>query len=90
MSPIQNKWECVCFMLEFLGIDCSFVWKVFLWIHLLKWDITVLLLNLKYSNSWFSVIFYITEIPLPNEQSRLDILKIHAQPIAKHGEIGRS
>jgi len=28
------------------------------------------------------------EIPLPNEQARLEILKIHALPIAKHGEIG--
>mmetsp|Transcript_39331 Transcript_39331/g.47659 ORF Transcript_39331/g.47659 Transcript_39331/m.47659 type:complete len:400 (-) Transcript_39331:462-1661(-) len=27
------------------------------------------------------------EIPLPNEQSRLDILKIHASSITKHGEI---
>lgn len=27
------------------------------------------------------------EIPLPNEQSRMDILKIHAAGIAKHGEI---
>lgn len=27
------------------------------------------------------------EIPLPNEQSRLEILKIHAAPIAKAGEI---
>ena len=27
------------------------------------------------------------EINLPNEQSRLDILKIHAGPIAKRGEI---
>ncbi|KAL1517719.1 hypothetical protein ABEB36_001450 [Hypothenemus hampei] len=27
------------------------------------------------------------EIPLPNEQARLEILKIHAGPIAKHGEI---
>merc|ERR1711970_1179949 len=27
------------------------------------------------------------EIPLPNEQARLDILKIHASPIAKEGEI---
>jgi len=27
------------------------------------------------------------EISLPNEQSRLDILKIHAGPITKHGEI---
>ncbi len=27
------------------------------------------------------------EIPLPNEQARLDILKIHAGPITKHGEI---
>ncbi len=28
------------------------------------------------------------EIPLPNESSRLDILKIHAAAIAKHGDIG--
>jgi 26S proteasome regulatory subunit T4 len=28
------------------------------------------------------------EIPLPNETARLDILKIHAGPITKHGEIG--
>eukprot|EP01026_Neomeris_dumetosa_P006123 TRINITY_DN11929_c0_g1_i13.p1 TRINITY_DN11929_c0_g1~~TRINITY_DN11929_c0_g1_i13.p1 ORF type:complete len:401 (-),score=57.92 TRINITY_DN11929_c0_g1_i13:221-1423(-) len=27
------------------------------------------------------------EIPLPNEQARLEILKIHAAPLAKHGEI---
>lgn len=29
------------------------------------------------------------EIPLPNEQARLDILKIHAAPITKQGEIGK-
>jgi 26S proteasome regulatory subunit T4 len=27
------------------------------------------------------------EIPLPNETSRLDILKIHAAPITKRGDI---
>jgi len=27
------------------------------------------------------------EIPLPNEQARMEVLKIHAQPITKHGEI---
>lgn len=27
------------------------------------------------------------EIPLPNEQARLDILKIHSDPITKHGDI---
>ncbi|XP_065870197.1 26S proteasome regulatory subunit 10B homolog A-like isoform X2 [Euphorbia lathyris] len=27
------------------------------------------------------------DIPLPNEQSRMEILKIHAAGIAKHGEI---
>jgi len=27
------------------------------------------------------------EIPLPNEQARIDILKIHANPITKHGNI---
>jgi hypothetical protein len=30
------------------------------------------------------------EIPLPNEHSRLDILKIHASKITKHGDIGTS
>lgn len=29
------------------------------------------------------------EIPLPNEQARLDILKIHSGPITKRGEIGK-
>lgn len=29
------------------------------------------------------------EIPLPNEQARLDILKIHAAPITKQGDIGK-
>jgi 26S proteasome regulatory subunit T4 len=28
------------------------------------------------------------EIPLPNEQGRMEVLKIHAAPITKHGEIG--
>ena len=27
------------------------------------------------------------EIPLPNEQARLEILKIHSQPVNKHGDI---
>ena len=27
------------------------------------------------------------EIPLPNEQGRMEVLKIHAAGIAKHGEI---
>ncbi|CAJ1327107.1 unnamed protein product [Effrenium voratum] len=27
------------------------------------------------------------EIPLPNEQARIEILKIHANPITKHGDI---
>jgi len=27
------------------------------------------------------------EIPLPNEAGRLDIIKIHAAPITKHGDI---
>ena len=30
------------------------------------------------------------EIPLPNEVARMEILKIHAGPIAKSGEIGSS
>ena len=28
------------------------------------------------------------EIPLPNENGRLEVLKIHSAPITKHGEIG--
>merc|ERR1711892_246058 len=27
------------------------------------------------------------EIPLPNEQARMEILKIHANPITKHGDV---
>ena len=27
------------------------------------------------------------EIPLPNEQARLEVMKIHAAPITKHGDI---
>jgi SpoVK/Ycf46/Vps4 family AAA+-type ATPase len=27
------------------------------------------------------------EVPLPNEQARLEILKIHAGPVNKHGDI---
>lgn len=27
------------------------------------------------------------EVPLPNEQARLEILKIHAAPVNKHGDI---
>ena len=27
------------------------------------------------------------EIPLPNEQARMEVLKIHAGPITKHGEV---
>lgn len=34
-------------------------------------------------------IFIKLEISLPNEQGRLDILKIHAAPIAKRGDIGK-
>ncbi|XP_002740843.3 26S proteasome regulatory subunit 10B-like [Saccoglossus kowalevskii] len=30
---------------------------------------------------------YDEKIPLPNEQARMDILKIHAGPITKHGDI---
>lgn len=34
------------------------------------------------------IFFYAIEIPLPNEQARMDILKIHSSKITKHGEIG--
>ena len=30
----------------------------------------------------------VLDIELPNEQGRMDILKIHALKITKHGEIG--
>lgn len=36
-----------------------------------------------------NVTFCVPDIELPNEQARLDILKIHSSPITKHGEIGR-
>jgi len=38
---------------------------------------------------YINVFVSFSEISLPNEQSRADILKIHAAPIAKHGEIGK-
>lgn len=34
------------------------------------------------------LLFCSSDIELPNEQARLDILKIHSSPITKHGEIG--
>lgn len=34
-------------------------------------------------------LWFFLDIDLPNEQARLDILKIHAGPITKHGEIGK-
>lgn len=34
------------------------------------------------------ICLFFTEISLPNMQARMDILKIHAGPITKHGEIG--
>ena len=34
------------------------------------------------------IILITTEIPLPNEQARYEILKIHASGITKHGDIG--
>ena len=39
---------------------------------------------------WFvvQIIFVVVEIPLPNEQARYEILKIHSSKITKHGEIG--
>ena len=39
------------------------------------------------TNPLFLVNLFGAEIPLPNEQARLEILKIHAGPIAKAGEI---
>ncbi len=43
-------------------------------------------------NMWTLItrlLFSTLEISLPNEQARMEILKIHAAPIAKHGEIGK-
>ena len=45
------------------------------------------LLENVYANK-FSLFWWL-EIPLPNEQARLDIMKIHASPITKHGDIGQ-
>ena len=40
-------------------------------------------------NYLFSCVIVITiEIPLPNEQARYEILKIHASGITKHGDVG--
>ena len=41
-------------------------------------------------DSFYSIcINFFSDIELPNEQGRMDILKIHALNITKHGEIGR-
>jgi len=37
----------------------------------------------------FNLILFYKEISLPNEQGRLDILKIHSAHIAKRGDIGK-
>ena len=37
---------------------------------------------------WFHFVHPSSEISLPNEQARMDILKIHSAKITKHGEIG--
>ena len=42
------------------------------------------------TKSVFSLQKKLIEISLPNEQGRLDILKIHAGPIAKRGDIGKT
>ena len=39
---------------------------------------------------WFHFVHPSSEISLPNEQARMDILKIHSAKITKHGEIGVS
>lgn len=57
---------------------------------MLRFGVTILIPNLS-SNTSFEMsynIFLILDIDLPNEQGRMDILKIHAAPITKHGEIG--
>ena len=57
---------------------------------MLRFGVTILIPNLI-SNTSFEMsynIFLILDIDLPNEQGRMDILKIHAAPITKHGEIG--
>ncbi len=36
---------------------------------------------------WVDSLSFFAEIPLPNEQARLEILKIHSAPIAKSGDI---
>ena len=45
------------------------------------------LTRLVYVTILYKLMHTFSEIPLPNEQARLDILKIHAAPITKHGEI---
>ena len=54
--------------------------------HVYTWTAAVMQWTLV-SKLWLLNVLWSTEIPLPNEQARLDILKIHAAPITKHGEI---
>lgn len=46
--------------------------------------------NLSNFSKKISLIVFIPEIPLPNEQARMDILKIHSAKITKHGDIGKN
>ena len=66
----------------------------FFWKHLLcrrwsssyeDWKKSLYLLGNKMTFVW---LFLFAEIPLPNEQARMDILKIHSAKITKHGDIG--
>ena len=47
-------------------------------------------INIFLEYIFFGWYFIFLEIPLPNEQARLDILKIHAAPITKMGDIGNN
>ena len=51
--------------------------------------VEVSLSNFSKKTSLIPLIVYIPEIPLPNEQARMDILKIHSAKITKHGDIGK-
>ena len=60
-------------------------------IYLSAWGQDLYLYNKVHVTKHFILYTYrfFLEIELPNEQARLEILKIHAAPIAKHGEIGK-
>ena len=49
-----------------------------------------MIISYSVDNRTIMIFLFVTEIPLPNELARLEILKIHSHKITKHGDIGKT